>query len=239
MRHLPTNLRSYSSLSESNQMKTIHQTAFSLSFLLTFMAASPLCASVILSNLPSNDLAHGNVDDVERRAVTFTTKSSELVIAQIQLSLRHYTSLTDIALLSIHADSVTQPGNQIGSTFTAPSSTSDSSAVFTFSSTGVPLAANTTYWAVIQAGNSNAFSWNRNDPTKTPVETPYAIFGEQWIRHTAQSGWEVGDNGAHSFAIVAIPEPQPITLALTAAIFGILFSRHRCSRAKAEILCGS
>lgn len=193
--------------------------------LLTFITTS-IQGATLLSNLSPNTLASGNIDNVEQRAVTFRTEAIELFVTEVQFSLQYYTSETDIALMSIHADGGTHPDSQIGANFTAPASSSEATAVFSFTSPGITLAADTTYWIVIKSQTSSAFSWHRSNPTQTPTPTVYAAFEEQWISQNTGGTWAIGGSGAHSFAIVGIPEPQTATLLGMTALFGFLFSRQ-------------
>lgn len=196
-------------------------------FLLTLGSAAQADVTV-LSNLPSNNLGSGNVDNTEQRAITFTTAGSPLTVTEVQLSLQNYISLTDTALLSIHSNGTNQPGSQIGATFTAPTSNSDNPGVFSFTSDGVALSADTTYWVVIKGGSSEGFSWNRSNPTVTPTSTAYGSFGNQWITQNTGGTWEVGSNGAHSFAIIAtVPEPGTTGLVAAAGLLGVIFHRRR------------
>lgn len=213
-------------------MKTKYHPALLLIAVFTLLApTTALAQHTLLTNLPSNNGGGGKVDNVERRAVTFSTLESELEVSSVKLSLQNYISLTDVAKLSLHLDGTNQPGDQIGSDFIAPASSSDNTAEFTFTSTGITLAANSTYWLVIQSGSSQEFRWHRSDPTVTPLETDYASFGDQWITYNSGVDWQIGTNGAHSFEIIgtAIPEPNAIWL-LSLLILGATLLHRRQKR---------
>src|SRR5205823_9530935 len=61
------------------------------------------------------------------------------------------------ATLSVYTESVLTPGTLVG-TLTSPTSFTSSTSETTFTASGIPLAANTTYWVVLQV-NSGAFNW--------------------------------------------------------------------------------
>jgi len=206
--------------------------AISVAVIGAFMGPVTVSAQwTILSNLPSNNGGSGGVSSETRRAVTFTTRATPLEVTQVSMQLHDYVAPADVAYLSINANGGSSPGQQIAS-LTAPTSTNSGFGTFTFTSIGIPLAANTTYWLVISAqGTSTAFEWARSDPSVTPPQTDYATFGEQWISYNSGETWAVGSNGAHSFSITAVPEPGILHLLVPAALVGLLlFRRSRLPR---------
>jgi len=206
---------------------------FGFAFALTGEA---IAQTTLLTNLPSNDGGGGGVTNEQQRAVTFTTLSSTFLVMEVQMRLVNYNTSTDVAELSLHLDASNKPGNQVGNTFTAPSSSSNSADNFSFTTDGIQLNAATTYWLVIKGSvASELFTWNRSDPTVTPSTTAFASFGDQWISHDTGSSWAVGSNGAHSFAIVGIPEPALASWVLGIAGIGLLvFRRSRRLRPQSQ-----
>lgn len=205
-----------------------------LASLLAFSTSSPSGALAqeytLLTNLPSNNGGGGPVTTSEQRAVTFTTLASPFLVTEVRMSLENYISLEDDAMLSIHLNGTNAPGARIGDFFTAPTSTSDATSVFAFTSPGIQLAPHTTYWVVIRAGNPETFRWNRSDPTFTPVTTEFASFGNQWITYNSGGLWEVGSNGAHSFEVVGVPEPAAAAWIFGAGILGLAAMRWAGAR---------
>lgn len=181
------------------------------------MPRGALAQLTLLTNLPSNDGGGGGVSSSEQRAVSFKTLASSFLVTEVDLRLLNYETSTDTAELSLHLNGTDRPGTQVGSNFTSPTSTTNTASNFKFTTAGIQLIANATYWLVIKATNGDpAFTWNRSNPTVTPATTAFGSFGNQWISNNSGSTWSIGSNGAHSFAIVGVPEPS-----VTAWMFGI------------------
>lgn|GEM_PF-1163528 len=212
---------------QNNAVKTLRQWFAVLVVIAAVGNGEAQASLTLLSNLPSNDGGGGSTTDTEQRAVSFTTLSSSFLVTAVTLRLESYESNTDFAQLSIHSNGGSSPGSQIGGTFTAPASSSNTAANFTFTSTGVHLNPNTNYWVVIKgASGTQAFTWNRSEPVVTPPTTSYATFVNQWISYNSGDTWAVGSNGAHSFAIVGVPEPNATAQVLGIALIGMILLRQ-------------
>lgn len=147
------------------------------------------------------------------------------------LRLEDYLSASDVAFLTFHKGTTSAPGALVGS-LTAPTSTNNGYANFTFLPTStITLEANTLYWLVLAAGsNTNTFSWVRSDPSSHPTGT--ATFGNQQISDDAGATWSVGSNGPHSFAIdgntiTPVPEPGTVVLFIVGGTVLLAFVRRR------------
>jgi hypothetical protein len=87
---------------------------------------------------------------------SFTTGSSASTLTSVTLLLDQITAGS--ATVKIYSDGGLQPGSLVG-TLTSPASYSATLAKTTFTSSGISLSANSTYWVVLVA-NSGSFGWS-------------------------------------------------------------------------------
>src|SRR5262245_45316492 len=123
------------------------------------LRAATSCFAVDLSdNLSNTSFSSDSVTATSWIALPFATDSSTYNALSATLLLDR-SSATGPATLSLYADGGLQPGSLLG-TFTSPATYSSSLSATTFSESGVNLAANTTYWIVLQAIGSATFDWS-------------------------------------------------------------------------------
>jgi chitinase len=98
-----------------------------------------------------------NVSGSAWQAASFGTGTSAVTLKSITIPLAQQTS--GPVTMQLYSDAGGQPGTPIG-TLTNPASFSSSGANTTFTTTGIALAANTTYWIVLSANGSGSYNWS-------------------------------------------------------------------------------
>lgn len=124
---------------------------------LSFLLVSALIANAdtISSNLSNatagTEAASGNT----RLTASFGTGTSSDTLSSVTLLLSN--PIAGVAKVDLYSNSLLQPGSLVG-TLISPSSYSTSLSNTTFSSNGLTLSANSTYWLVLKA-LSGEFDW--------------------------------------------------------------------------------
>ena len=214
----------------SLQERALRASGLALALILTASASQ---AAIIIGNLSTNATAASNISPTVQKAAVFTMGSQAYTVDSVILTLSSYNTATDVARVGFFlegANSLT-PGAQVGSFLTAPSSSSNNMADFTFSPSGsLTLAANTRYWLLVDAnvGSSN-FIWSLPDPVVTPSGTA-ATF--DFSRGSSNNGSSYSNSSVHnSFQIngtqvTAVPEPGTF-LPAALLVMGALLRRRR------------
>ncbi len=117
--------------------------------------AATAAATDLSNNLSQATGGTENASGARRLSASFKTDAAAYQLSAITLLLANPT--TGTATVSIYSDGKLEPGSLVGA-LTSPASYSSNLALATFGGNSIPLAANTTYWVVLQA-NSGSFDW--------------------------------------------------------------------------------
>jgi hypothetical protein len=125
--------------------------------LLTFllMSAFAVSADTISSNLANTTAGTETASGSTWLTASFGTGSSSSSLSDVTLLLSNPTA--GVAELNLYSNGLLQPGSLVG-TLTPPESYSSGLSNTTFSSSGLTLSANSTYWIVLKA-LSGEFDW--------------------------------------------------------------------------------
>ena len=194
-------------------------------------------ASVIL--VQNLDQSHGNpVSDVSVNATVwegsaFTTGSSAVSLFSIAIN---YDSLAAgfLPVASLYAADLS--GNITGSPLVSLTMATDSVSLATFTpASGLTLDPDTTYWFVLQGGDSNALDWSWTGSSSFSgtgsIPNNPAI-----ATNTNAAGWQYGaiSVGPNLFQVnvTAVPESAaaPVAVALGAILFTLGYRRRKLSR---------
>jgi hypothetical protein len=107
-------------------------------------------------NLSDSSDGYETANGADWYAASFGTGNSTAMLTSVTIPLAQTTA--GPVTMQLYSDAGGQPGTAIG-TLTNPSSFSSTGANTTFTTTGIALAANTTYWIVLQSA-TGAYNWN-------------------------------------------------------------------------------
>ena len=157
--------------------------------------------------------------------------SQAYTVDSVILTLSFYNTATDVARVGFFLEGANNltPGAQVGSFLTAPSSSSDAQANFTFLPSGsLTLQANTKYWLLVDRG-AGEFRWTGSSSDVTPSGTA-ATFGYFRVSSTNGSQYATSSlinafriNGTQ---VTAVPEPGTL-LPAALLVMGALLRRRR------------
>jgi hypothetical protein len=132
------------------------------------------------------------------------------------------------AAVSIYSDGLLSPGSLLG-TLTSGTGASSTLTPVTFSTSGLSLAADATYWVVLQATSGSVdWAWT-DDNTGSGV----GYQGAWGISSDAGSTWFTDDTYPTQFSVdaavasTATPEPDTLTLAFAGALLAGVFLKTK------------
>ncbi len=197
-------------------------------------AALPAQAQTILSsNLSSPSGGVDTATGTNWLSVSFNTNASAYTLNNVTLLLANSSAGAGTAEVDIYTDGGLQPGTLLGA-LTSPGSISTTLADTTFTTSGLSLAANSTYWTVLKAntGSFNLSFANDDASTGSGFTDTYgnsADAGATWFTFT---GFPYQMSVT---ATAAVPEPGTIALLASGSLFGtglLLRCRARSRRSK-------
>lgn len=186
----------------------------------SLMSALVMHADTISSNLSNVTTGVEAASGSAWLTASFGTGSSSSNLSSVTLLLSNPT--TGVAEVDLYSNSLLQPGSLVG-TLTSPGSYSTSLSNTTFSSNGLALSANSTYWIVLKA-LSGEFDWAwTTDSSGTGV----GFQGVWGISTDAGSTWFTYAVYPTQFSVVttaaaAVPEPSTAWLAVGGLLIGVV-----------------
>ena len=152
--------------------------------------------SVLSDNLTETSGGTEAVTGTTVAAASFTTDGSAYDLTDVQLLLMA-SNTTSRATVSLDTDAGLRPGTLVGTLTSPASDTTEALSDTTFTSTGISLAANTTYWVVLSAP-SGTIDWSfAGDDTGTGIG-----FTDTWAEST--------DSGSTYFAYDSLPTQMKV-----------------------------
>lgn len=157
---------------------------------------------------------------------SFGTSSSSSSLSNVILLLSNPTS--GVAEVDLYSNGLLQPGSLVG-TLTSPGNYSTSLSNTTFSSSGLTLSANSTYWIVLKA-LSGEFDWAW---TADNSGTGIGFQGAWGVSTDAGSTWFTYATYPTQFSVTtaaaAVPEPGTEWLAIGGLLIGavVLYRRQQ------------
>ena len=195
-------------------------------------ALLPAGAQTILSNnLSSPSGGADTATGTNWLTASFNTNASAYTLNNVTLLLANTSA--GAAEVDIYADGGLQPGTLLG-TLASPGSYSATLANTTFTTSGLSLAANSTYWTVLKA-NSGSFDLsfaNDDSSTGSGFTDTYGNSPD------AGATWFTFQGFPYQMSVTAtataVPEPGTIALLASGSLFGAgcLLKRRRTSRSK-------
>jgi hypothetical protein len=187
------------------------------------LAASPVHAVTMASNLGETTDALPGVTPTSWRATSFTTDSMAHTLNSVTLALRASSIDNSFLAPRIMADAAGVPAGAALEVFSFQEVWGPNN--YTWASTGLPLTANTTYWMVL-SGDSFSPMW---DSTNSSNETGSWSIGDS-MRTSIDSGgtWPTGEisTGKMSIDATAVPEPSSAAL-LSLGGLALMLRRRR------------
>lgn len=195
-------------------------------------------ATTLFSNLgqSSSGTAAGIAVVGDLVATEFTTGASASSITGATLRLQNNDIITHTYSAHIYSSTLGVPGTLVAS-FTAVDGTLAAGSVelATYSHTGIPLAANTTYWLAIAIGQNSALSSSGFVETLSDVADVGSSFSNATPPNMAQSPNSGGfwastssaQNGQFSLEGTLSPVPEPSRALLAALGLAALFIKRR------------
>jgi hypothetical protein len=214
-------------------------------FVLLWVAGASCCltlpAAAFFSNLglTTNGFFGGNLDNTSYRLATdFLTGASPTTITKAVLRLENPDNIGHHYTLSLFTDGGSGlPGSLVGSLNTSLIAPLANPAVTnSFSSSGITLAPNTAYWAVLQINeaitNSDSF-WSGLGSQATDPGSLFSTIPGTATKRSTDSGatWTDGSTGNFWFSLSGTTVPEPATFALVGiGVLGVLLSRGKHRR---------
>lgn len=191
-----------------------------------FMAFVCADATVVLSNMPSNDGTQSALLNNDRRkAMSFTTDNEDWFLDSATLRLNANENSTP--LLNLHADLAGLPGAVLA-TFVNPASFGTGNADYVFTS-GAVVTANTKYWLVLyDPSGATPFDWKASSPAVTPT----GLWEHTGSLFTTNAGGTWSNSAIlNSYELQATIVPEPATMGALALGLGALLARRRKTKA--------
>lgn len=211
--------------------------AFAL-FTLLGACALPLHAEIIFGNLAAYTNDSGAVTSIvgssgSGKAAGFTMGNVGYEVTSISLRFSAIGNDSfDVPKISIWSNVSDRPGVQIGDAFANPAfTTPGSNATYTFTpASAITLAANISYFIVVQPGSSTAsFNWLNGSPTVAP--TGVASTGITRYGSSPNPQDYTGASGNFNWFQIEgtslIPEPSTYTALLGVGSLGFVLLRRR------------
>ena len=164
----------------------------------------------------------GNISG-NKEGVCFTTDGNIYIVDSVQLVISRLLGNTSDLILSLYSDAGGTPNSSLG-TFSNPANITQGSALFT--TTGFPLAPDTTYWIIAEPNVSEIsdFEWWNSLTTSRSGNSEFDLNSNAW------GAWSAGTAAnSPSLAVYGTTVPEPSALALFAfgaIAFGFLPRRH-------------
>ncbi len=200
----------------------------SLAFLSLGAFAPSSNGATILSNLAvpiSTSILTGGL---YQSAFVFTMGTTSYTVTDVILTLSGFTTAEDTVTLGFYT---TPGGLTIGSlveNMITPISTNASTAQFTFlPSAPITLAANTTYWLLLDASSTSNLSWGLTSPATDPTGSAAVSNGNLFSSNDGASYFSVPSRARLAINGLAVPEPSRVCFLLTAALIWFSSSRRR------------
>jgi hypothetical protein len=127
-----------------------------LAFLFASQRPTQAAVTVYADNLSKTTAATESASGTRRLTSSFTTGADATYLQSVTLLLANPT--TGQATVSVYTNGILSPSTLVG-TLTSPASYTSGTSETTFTASGIPLAAGTTYWIVLHAG-SGTFNWS-------------------------------------------------------------------------------
>jgi hypothetical protein len=194
------------------------------------LLAASASAQVTVSNL-ANDIGSSATISTSANtpvAVSFTTDSATYSLTSVTLSLGGVNTSSPL-MVSIYNDNSGQPGSSLTALSGAsPTSTGN----YTFTSTGLALSANTTYWVAAATSGSGEYYWNlTTDLSQSNTGGATWTIGDDTQLFNSGSWNTISVSAFMSVTATAVPEPG--TYAALAGLTALGFVAWRRRRAAA------
>ena len=183
----------------------------------------------IVSNLGEATSTFPIISTAAWRATSFTTDGLNYTLNSVTLSLLSADIPAGNVTPHIFADASGVPSGSALETFGSQTI----GASVTFTSTGLSLSANTTYWLVLQATGLNSY-WKATS-SQNQTSTGSWTIGNNMLRSTDSGAtWPTTDTFIGKFSVQATPVPEPEHYAaFTALLLGGFAAWRRRARHQA------
>jgi hypothetical protein len=198
-----------------------------------YMAAAARAGTVLSDNLSNPSAGTETASGTTWLSSSFGTDASGYTLNSVTLLLEG----SGQAEVSIYSDGGLEPGSLVG-TLTSPNGYSSGLSDTTFTTAGIALAADSTYWVVLRAiSGSFGWSWTASDSGTG------AGFQDTWGQSIdGGSTWFAFDSSPTQMSVIAtaaVPEPGTLVLGTVGAINLLLGYALRQRLAKSRRMSGT
>lgn len=176
--------------------------------------------SILYDNLNAATDSTSTVADDTWFAASFGTGEASAVLQSVTLLIGR-SSIGGAVQVDVYGDGGLEPGSPLA-TLIGPPTIPTALGEVTFSSTGLALAANATYWVVAHAP-TGSFDWAWTDSNTGAGPGFQTTWSES---DDAGSSWFTADSYPFQMRVTAVPEPSSMALAGLAGIAWLAFRRH-------------
>ncbi len=174
---------------------------------ITFVSAPSGRAAEVVSNLGETPDSTPFFTQSTWRGTSFTTDSLGYTLNSVSLSLR-LVEIPENAIPKIFADGSGIPSGAALETFSAQLVNADTT--YTFTSAGLSLSPNTTYWLTVQSGSTEGVAWWS---TASANQTGgWTIGNSMKTSFNNGSTWPTTEAFTGQFSVSATPVPEPKNL---------------------------
>jgi len=186
-------------------------------------------AAEVVSNLGQTSDSTPFVTQSTWRATSFTTDGLGYTLDSVRFLLSPV-EIPETVTPKIFADGSGIPSGSALETFSAQLVNADTS--YTFTSAGLSLSPNTTYWLTLQSGSTEPVGWWS---TASASQTGSWTIGDA-MKTSLNSGstWPTTESFTGQFSVMATPVPEPKNLMPFAGLVMGGYTLWRCRRSSSK-----
>jgi MYXO-CTERM domain-containing protein len=200
--------------------------------LLAALCSVSAYSQVTVSNLDNTVSYESSVYWTNWLAGSFTTDSSNYSLSSVTVLLNAVLNSSTPLILSVYSDNTGLPGTLLE---TLSGSNPTTGGQFTFTSSGLTLSPDTTYFLVGSTPGYGVYHWNYTTDTSELITggSGWTLGNDMWTSNNSGTSWNNSSGAPFMFSVTAtsaVPEPGAYaTLAGLAALALLAFRRRQSS----------